>query len=285
MPTRIDLLDQDRGTARIWVGMTGLSILCHLLFFSGVLILPELQFGRQYIPSAVEVDLVSLPGAVSKLPAGLGQLPLPAMPEKEMEAVQPKEQPARPIETRPEEVSEQPVSIAPKQLEIKRSLKRKTYDASKVIKTAVARIEKEAPKSRPHSVLEAIGKLREEVGTQAGVVMRGGIAAGGASRKTLELLDIYNAEIWYRIQKNWAFSEEMVRGRTDLEATIIVKIMKGGDIRDIWFEKRSGNGYFDDSVFKAVKKSDPLPPLPEGYRGPFYEVGFRFNLSELQRGF
>ncbi|NVL90332.1 MAG: TonB C-terminal domain-containing protein, partial [Desulfobacterales bacterium] len=48
-------------------------------------------------------------------------------------------------------------------------------------------------------------------------------------------------------------------------------------------EKRSGNSYFDDSVFKAVRKSDPLPPLPEGYLGPFYEVGFRFNLSELQR--
>ena len=115
--------------------------------------------------------------------------------------------------------------------------------------------------------------------------MRGGTAGSGVSNKTLELLDIYNAEIWHRIQKNWAFSEEMVRGRTDLEATIIVKIMRKGEIRDIWFEKRSGNSYFDDSVFKAVKKSDPLPPLPEGYLGPFYDVGFRFNLSELQRRF
>jgi len=77
----------------------------------------------------------------------------------------------------------------------------------------------------------------------------------------------------------------MVRGRTDLEATIIVKIMKQGEIRDVWFESRSGNTYFDDTVFKAVKKSDPLPPLPERYRGPFYEVGFRFNLSELQDGY
>ncbi len=285
MPARTDVLDQDPGTVRIWVGMTGLSILCHVLFFSGVLFLPQLRFDRDYIPAVIEVDLVSLPPTVSKLQGGSDQARLPARTEKAPEVVQPKEEPMQAIEKQPEEVSGQPVSVAPKPLEVKRSLKKKTYDVSKVIKSAIARIEKEAPKSRPHSVLQAIGKLREEVEGQAGVVMRGGTAVGGVNKKTLELLDIYNAEIWHRIQKNWAFSEEMVRGRTDLEATIIVKIMKEGEMRDMWFEKRSGNSYFDDSVFKAVKKSDPLPPLPDGYRRPFYEVGFRFNLSELQRGF
>jgi colicin import membrane protein len=257
--------------------MTGLSILCHVLFFSGFIFLPQLRFDRDYIPSSVEVDLVSLPPAVSRSQRASYQAPPPARPKKAPKAVKEPIQPA--------EISEKPVSMAPKPLEVKRSLKKKTYDASKVIKSAIARIEKEAPKSRPHSVLEAIGKLEQEVKSQEGVIIRGGLVSGGASKKTIELLDIYNAEIWHRIQKNWAFSNEMARGRTGLEATIIVKIMKRGEIRDVWFEKRSGNSYFDDSVFKAVKKSDPLPPLPKGYRGPFYEVGFRFNLSELQRGF
>ena len=280
MPARTDALDQDRVTVRIWVGMTGLSILCHVLFFSGVIFLPQVRFDRDYIPSSVEVDLVSLPPAVSKSQRASYQAPPPARPKKAPKAVQ---EPIKAV--KPAEVSEQPVSMAPKPMEVKRSLKKKTYDASKVIKSAIARIEKEAPKSRPHSVLEAIGKLEQEVKSQEGVIIRGGLASGGVSKKTVELLDIYNAEIWHRIQKNWAFSNEMARGRTGLEATIIVKIMKRGEIRDVWFEKRSGNSYFDDSVFKAVKKADPLPPLPEGYRGPFYEVGFRFNLSELQRGF
>ena len=286
MPARIDVLDQDRSTVRIWAGMMGLSILCHVLFFSGVIFLPQLRYDRHHVFSAVEVDLVSLPPASSKIQGRPDQGPLPARPaEKAPEVVQPKQESVRAVETRPKEVSDQPVSVAPKQLEVKRSLKKKTFDASKVIKSAIARIEKEAPESRPHSVLQAIDKLKEEVESQSGVVMRGGTIVGGVNKKTLELLDIYNAEIWHRIQKNWAFSEEMVQGRTNLEATIIVKILKQGEIRDIWFERRSGNSYFDDSVFKAVKKSDPLPPLPVGYRGPFYEVGFRFNLSELQRGF
>ncbi len=288
MPSRTDVWDQDRDTVRIWVGMAGLSLLCHVLFFSGVLFLPELRFDRPYIPSAVEVDLVSLPQVKPKPPAGSGQISAPPKAVDKgapVEPVKPAEKPVQAVEKKPEETSDKPVSMAPKPIQVKKSLKQKTYNASKVIRSAIARIEKEAPESRPRPVLQAIDKLKEEVESQGGVVIRGGVAKGRVSKKTLDLLDIYNAEIWQRIQKNWAFSEEMVRGRTDLEATIIVKIMREGEIRDIWFEKRSGNSYFDDSVFKAVKKSDPLPPLPEGYLGPFYDVGFRFNLSELQRRF
>jgi len=289
MPSRTDVLDQGRGTVRIWVGMTGLSILCHVLFFSGVLFLPELRFARPYISSAVEVDLVSLPQVESEPQTGPQMKGAPVEPMKPAEKPEPPESAKEPESAKPKEkpveASDKPVSIAPGPLQVKRSLKQKTYNASKVIRSAIARIEKEAPESRPRPVLQAIDKLKEGVESHGGVVMRGGTAGSGVSNKTLELLDIYNAEIWHRIQKNWAFSEEMVRGRTDLEATIIVKIMRKGEIRDIWFEKRSGNSYFDDSVFKAVKKSDPLPPLPEGYLGPFYDVGFRFNLSELQRRF
>ena len=295
MPVRTDVLDQGPARVRIWVGMTGLSILCHILFFSGVLFLPQFRSSGPYIPSAVEVDLVSLPQAESEPRASSGQQPVspraevkeapvkpikpaeqpePPKPAKELKTVKTKEKPLKAVKTKP-----------PKPLKVKKSLKKKTYNASKVISSAIARIEKEAPESRPRPVLQAIGRLKEEVESEGGVVMRGATARSGASKKALELLDIYNAEIWHRIQKNWAFSEEMVRGRTDLEATIIVKIMTEGEIRDIWFEKRSGNSYFDDSVFKAVKKSDPLPPLPEGYLGSFYDVGFRFNLSELQRRF
>ena len=303
MPARTDVLDEGRDTVRIWVGMTTFSILCHVLFFFGVLYLPEFRFTRPEIPFAVEVDLVSLPQVVSESQGGPGQAslspqaevkggpveavkpaeqPEPPRPAKELETARPRE---KPVETRPEKVSDKPVSMAPPPLQVKRSLKQETYNASKVIRSAIAKIEKEAPRSRPSSVVQAIGKLKKDVERHGGVITRGDMAGRGVSKKTLQLLDIYNAEIWHRIQKNWAFSEEMVQGRTDLEATIIVKIMRKGEIRHIWFENRSGNTYFDDSVFKAVKKSDPLPPLPEGYLGPFYDVGFRFNLSESQRGF
>ncbi|MCK4729297.1 MAG: hypothetical protein KAT27_10255, partial [Desulfobacterales bacterium] len=163
MPARTDVLDQGRGAGRIWVGMTGLSILCHVLFFSGVLFLPELQFAGPYIPSAVEVDLVSLPQVESEPQADPDQVspssraevkgspvepvkpaeqPKPPKPAKELESVKPKEKPVEAVDTKPEEASDKPISMAPRPLQVKRSLKQKTYNASKVIRSAIARIEK-----------------------------------------------------------------------------------------------------------------------------------------------
>lgn len=279
------VLNQGGYTDRTWIGMTAFSIVCHILFFSAVVFFPELKVPTRYVPSAVEVDLVSLPQG--ELQAQLPSDQMPVSPQVEPEP--PRSEPveaaeAEVVAAKPKEVDTKAVSLAPKPLQVKRSLKKKTYNVSRVITRAIARIEKEAPKSRPRPVLQAIDKLKKRVEGSTGVAMTGGAAEKAAmSKKDLDLLDIYNAEIWHRIQKNWAFSEQMVQGRTNLEAVIIAKIMKDGQIRDIWFEKRSGNSYFDDSVFKAVKKSDPLPPVPEGFLGPFYEIGLRFNLSELQR--
>ncbi|NVM21062.1 MAG: TonB family protein [Desulfobacterales bacterium] len=285
------VFDQYSYTDRAWIGMAALSILCHILFFAGVVFLPQLRpSSPSHIPSAVEVDLVSLPKSELQAKSPLDQMPVSAKAGKaepiERKTAKPQEKAADVLRTGAKEADAGAVSLAPKQLQVKQSLKKKTYNVSKVITRAIARIEKEAPKSRPSPVLQAIDKLKKSVEGDTGMAVRGGTAAKtGMTEKTLELLDIYNADIWYRIQKNWAFSEEMSRGRTDLEAIIIAKILKDGGIRDIWFEKRSGNNYFDDSVFKAMKKSDPLPPLPEGFLGPYYEVGFRFNLSELKRSY
>ncbi len=265
--------------------MLVLSAICHMLFFSGIVFLPELRRTRHYAPSAVEVDLVSLPqGEPQARPSAdqVGAAP-PVQAEPTRKKVQLKD-PEKSKAHEPKEQGVKAVSIGPKPLRVKRSLKKKTFDVSKVITSAIERIEKRAPQSRPSSVLHAIDRLKKKVDASAGTAMKGGATEkAGMNKKALELLDIYNAEIWHRIQKNWAFSEHMARGSNDLAAVIIVKIMKAGEIRDIWFEKRSGDGYFDESVFKAVKKSDPLPPLPEGFLRPYYEVGLRFNLSELKR--
>ncbi len=287
---------------RAWIQMIGLSMLFHVLFLFGIVFLPEIRFATPHTATVVEVDLVNLPLAGPQGPplGGVGPIPQveaeapPAEPIKEAEVKKPSEQVKKPKETRVEPKAPAPqetVSLAPKQLEVKKSLKKKTYDASKVISKAIAEIETQAPESRPRSVVQAIDRLKKEVqggkgvgGTGAGVGTTVGTPSGmGTGKKALELLDIYHAEIWHVIQKNWAFSEELAQGRMDLQAVINVKIMKDGKIQDIWFEKRSGNGYFDDSALKAVKKSDPLPPLPEPFPDPFYEVGFRFNLSEMKR--
>jgi len=209
-------------------------------------------------------------------------------------------------------VAPETISVAPRKKKVKTkvSLKKKTFRSSQVIKRAIKRIEKKTEKPRPGTAADAIDKLKntvkapkEKVETPSPVDQAiaqfkdqiesgsgspsgrgGGGSPGLMSRKTLEQIDLYKLEIAYHIEKKWAFSEHLTGGRTDLEAVLVIKIMPNGEIRDIWFEKKSGNSYFDDSVYKAIKKSNPLPPLPKVYERSFFNVGLVFTPSGLRKG-
>ncbi len=216
--------------------------------------------------------------------------------------------PLNPVESLPPDT----ISVAPKKKKVKTktSLKKKTFRSARVIKRAIKRIEKKTQNERPYTVKDAIDRLKSEVSkTEAmdqlkkkaegddkkeAVGGRGGgisgegqgipVRPGGMGRQVLEKIDLYKLEIAYHIEKKWAFSKQLAGGRTDLEAVLVIKIMPTGEIRDIWFEKKSGNSYFDESAFKAVRKSNPLPPLPKEYRRPYYDVGLVFTPSGLMGG-
>ncbi len=105
--------------------------------------------------------------------------------------------------------------------------------------------------------------------------------SGIAQQTIASQLTIYKAEIYGRIRKNWAFSEQLIGGVKTLETRLVIKIMPDGEIRDVWFERKSGNKYLDESAYKTVKKSNPLPELPKSVR-PYYELELRFNPSGLR---
>jgi len=227
----------------------------------------------------VDIDLVSLPSARSQAPRRTER---PAQVEP---VAPPKQAPPPPKPSKPE--ATEAVSLAPsKPTQVKRSLKKKTFNPSKAINQAIAELEKKVPESRPQSVVQAIDALRKKEAREAAKgngTTQAGVSVGEMTKKRLELLDIYNAEIWNIIRTNWAFSKAMAGNQDNLEAIVNIKIMRDGEIRDIYFDMRTGVKHFDESVLKAIKKSNPLPPLPEGYLKPFYDVGLRFNLSEMQR--
>jgi len=242
------------------------------------------------------------PVQVSKPEPPKAAVTLPKTPEKAVTPV-----PLNPVESLPPDT----ISVAPKKktVKTKTSLKKKTFQSAQVIKRAVKRIEKKNEVSRPNTVKQAIDRLRSEVKkTEVDQVKKkvdsddeketaggGGIGIqgdgsgipgqpGAMSRLVLEKIDLYKLEIAYHIEKKWAFPEQFAGDRTDLEAVLVIKILPNGEIRDIWFEKKSGNSYFDESALKAVKKSNPLPPLPKEYRRPFYNVGLVFTPSGLRKG-
>jgi protein TonB len=60
------------------------------------------------------------------------------------------------------------------------------------------------------------------------------------------------------------------------EVIVVIKIQRDGRILEANFEKASGNRQLDASVMNALKKADPLPPLPDDFRESFLEIGIRF---------
>jgi colicin import membrane protein len=288
--------EADAGTL-VWSVV--LSLLLHGAFLTALILAPATGSSSRFPPGVIDVSLVSLP-------AGGGQSaaeaePAPAAPqtvaveprpaEKKPEVVEPKEiMPLPKAEPAPEPQEKIPL---PAKIKEKTSLKKKTFDRQKAIDTAIARVEKKAEQSEQDSVSAAIERLREKLketetapnsaggGTaQAGSGVGGsgsGTGSGQGGGQVREAVRIYQAEIAYRIQKNWAFSPQLTADSPNAEAVLGIKILASGEIEDIWFDKRSGNSYLDDSAYRAILKSNPLPPLPAAFGQSFYKLGLIFG--------
>jgi colicin import membrane protein len=259
-----------------------ISFFCHLALFVILIFAPGFATSRTSSLSYINVDLVTMPSVNTASQPGKTQTH--STVEKKTEAKK------IPVKETPKPVREPSVSTSLKPKKIKRSLKKKTFKPEKVVKSAINRIKKDVEESNSDQIKKAIARLEEEVkktgpmnldkqGVPKGPNAPGDTGAEG--RKALELIDIYRIEIAYRIQKNWAFSQQLAGGQTDLEAWVAIKIARNGEIKDIWFDKRSGNDYFDEAAKIAIMKSNPLPPLPSGYLRPYCEAGFHFTSSGL----
>jgi colicin import membrane protein len=282
---------------RTFVVFCLLSFLGHLFLFglAAWAHLPGYSDRVFYESSAISVDLV----AFNPNPPG-SSTPTATMDSAPPEIIEPVEpaytEPASPAE--PEAVTVKTavaektnpsdfVVKAPDKPKTKTSLKSRTIDTSKVLETAARRIEEQVEKAPSEPLSDRIAQLRKEVGDYSGILGHapgagqgkpqglGGI--GPPSSIELEQIAIFQAEVSVRLKSNWVFSEDMAGDTRGLESRLVIKIMPNGTITDVWFEKRSGNAYLDNSAYKTVMKTNPLPPLPAGY--PYYHLVVGFTPS------
>ena len=259
------------------------SLMGHVILFVILIFAPGYATSKRPSLSVINVSMVTLP-ALKKSSGPNHQRPAELKRPAKKKAPAPKTA-SKPIPA-PAQKPLKAISIAPKKKKIKTSLKKKTFKSARVVKRAISQIEKNVEKSRPDQIRQAIDRLKDQVKKSRPVVrtpnenadnsqIPGGSGAGG--KKVLELIDIYRIEIAYQIQKNWAFSEQLGGGQKNLEAYLALKVMPNGEIKDIWFDKRSGNSYFDESVKKAIMKSNPVRAHPPGVKKRFVNVGLRFT--------
>ena len=276
-----------RSQNRTLVYFIAISAVLHIVMIAVIILIPALAPAKRYIPSVVNVSLVSIPPKGSA-PVETVVPQKPTAKEAEPKKVEVKPEPVKPP---PPSKPVKKVAIEPapkKSKKVKKSLKHKTFKPSKVVKQTVTKLEKEVEEKRQPSLEDTLNRLKREVAREekkprtrpSGPVGTPTGRPGGSGLTSAQEQDrvrVYQAEIAYQVQKNWAFSEQLAGGRTDIEAALGIKIMPNGEITDIWFDQRSGNRHLDESAYRAIVKSNPLPPLPQGLFGSNYTVGLRFG--------
>lgn len=256
----------------MWSKMVLLSIAFHLGLFSIILFVPG-QIPTRMIKGVVyEVDLVEMP-RTRRLKAKESDKPKTA---KRLDKKR-KASPAKRI-SRPEK-KKKPVVIAKRVVKTKsKKAAKPKASPTKLIDQAVSRVERKVKDSRKDHIEQAITKLETRVKGEAAENLRGGVADSGIT------IRMYLMEVEEWIKGNWAYPVALagLESKKNLEAIVVMRVQSNGTILKSWFKRRSSNVIFDQSVQKAVDRSDPIPPFPEGYRKSYDEIEINFNLRELE---
>ena len=274
--------DLQKNWGRMLTFSLGLHLLLLIFFFQ---LVPRGQAVRP-LEAAYTVNLISpgegpaggpeAPRAADPVPV---PLPSPAKP------VSPKEiPPARAVEKLPPPVLEDPLSLEKaleklkKKIDQEKGLERSFHRLENKVKNqetlgqALARLERKQAKAEKTGGSPAgRGEGGDGIITSAGQPGSGGVGMQ---------FQIYHAALRSRIKKNWFLPEGLLK-KSDISADILVRLSQNGRIEEIRFERQSGNETFDLEVVRTLKKSEPLPPLPEGYPRSSYEVVLTFHSRDL----
>lgn len=257
-----------------WSPMVGISILFHLVIFSMILFVPESIPGRPIEGVVYEVNLVELPVGgerqVQSVRSGK---------EREGKAILKRDAQAKRIKGLNLKKEEKPLVIA------KRTVKKKTLprkkpkvSPSRLIDRAISKIEKKVKSESKDHINRAISKLERNIGRSEGPGQTGGYSVSGIH------IRMYQLEVENWIKSHWSFPVALhsAKDQRGLEAIVVVLVKGDGSISKTKIKKRSSSTIFDQSVIKAIERSDPLPPFPEGYKKSYEEFEIKFNLKELE---
>ena len=169
--------------------------------------------------------------------------------------------------------------------------KPKKIDAEKAFSLAMGKIKGKVEEKRRK---EELARIQEKIGEEAGeggeeegngvAALSGGIPPGGVVANLPLNYRLYYQAIEQKIKSNWnlALPRGVIEDMRGMEVVLSITIRSDGEIIETSFEEKSGNVYLDDSAFRAVKKSNPLPPFSEyNIRESSFETGIIFPAGEL----
>ena len=140
---------------------------------------------------------------------------------------------------------------------------------------------KSATETREKTKAESSAKKGEALssgpGEGVGAAAPGEGGRGGGTVKGMEFL-IYRNRMLQLIKDRWTW----VGSKSDLAVTVRFGIKENGEIYGLKVVQASGDASFDNSVIRAVRGVNPLPPPPEAYRVDFTDVELIFRPADLR---
>jgi TonB family protein len=263
----------------------GVSALLHLLIFWGAASLsgwggPKTIYRPQY-----SVRLVGMEEIEGKQ-KGAQEKAESAQPSPPVEKPEPKPEPKKPEVQVPEKkAKEEPTKTAPaldkeKQKApppepVKTAAKEKSPDQN-------ASAEKQ---TAPEETLdEILSKIQKKVASRGGAVGAGARSSRGSGwedRQAELAFNAYYDEVERRVRQNWIPPQNFDPRRESLMTVVSLVLLPDGRVQTSYIEQSSGNPYFDQSVMRAIFKSDPFPPPPVGLTKENFELGLRFHSSPV----
>lgn len=239
--------------------MSGVSFILHIVI-AGLLSLTPWPIMTKARDTAYTVTLISIPIQEPEVPNSAMVLP-DRESLKTVEETTPVEKPKLVEKPKKDVIVEKVKKNPPKKV------------STKHLQDAIDEIRKKA-------ALDAIQRrmARRETGKgQPTTPPSNAVSASSSKPSDLESKrnEYYNL-IWSKIKEAWTIPENLLNKMVDLETIIVVMIERDGKIQRCWFEKKSGNALYDQTAMRAIKKAEPLPPIPKEFNEDILEIGIRF---------
>ena len=262
-----------------WSRVIILSLLFHIVIFSAILFVPDSIPTRRISGAAVyEVNLVEMPGKSRSIPQKSSNSKMSRKVTSSKTSTTAKRISRPTKEEKPVVIGKRVVKRKKEKKKEVKKPKKPRVSPSRLIDRAVSKIEKKVKAKKNDHLAQAISKIQTRA---EGTAEKGSVRGNAETGITIRM---YQMAVEEQIKNNWSYPVALIslEKLRELEAIVVVKVKEDGTIMKSWFKGRSSNSIFDGSVLKAIERSDPLPPFPEGYRKSYDEIEIRFDLSELE---
>ena len=262
-----------------------ISAAIHVVLIAAFLITPALRFTFHERP--MRITWVELPkGPSDEIELGMKKsegLPKSTLEEQKRLDIPEKEPKQTPLlATKPKEAADakedRKTELAPRpKMKIDdKSVRRagekpkKRYKGSRRIQNALAKIDKQL---KERQVVPEAAQIKED----------GQGYKYGTGRKPLRVMPNdpeylkYQARVRHKVMREWIVPMKFVEEggvHEHMSCQLEVLINLDGDVVSVRWEHPSGNGSFDQSALRAVKKASPFPKPPDRLAWEAYNEGF-----------